>query len=271
MTETSYYGFSHLFTRLRYPAGELHISLQCEWNDLPEDLVIEMRCQSFDDLGMLLTADRLLKEHKRKPTWFVPYFPFARQDRRTDDRSGFELAVALDLVRDIDIVIADPHSDVAGLLPHIPQERVVAAFVHVNALGAPFAQTPMIVIPDKGATNKAMTWIGGSAYIQGEKHRDPSTGKLSGFSVPDHDLMDCPCVIVDDICDGGGTFIGLAKKLKEKGAGSLTLAVTHGLFTKGMAALNAYFDHVYTFSYHDETPSGVVYASFEDLWNTHNE
>lgn len=263
---TDYYSFNTMFRRMKYPAGESHIDLNVEWETLASKFVMEMECRSFDDLCVLLTADRLLKEHRKSCTWFVPYFPFARQDRRTDEWSGFELSVALDLVKGIDLVIADPHSDVAGLLPHIQQKDFVK---QLEAVGA-FTRNPMVIVPDKGATNKAMSWLGGSAWLQGEKYRDPATGQLSGFGVPADDLEGCPCIIVDDICDGGGTFIGLAEILKESGAGDLTLAVTHGLFTKGMEKLYEHFDHFYTGSYtHDPTSiPRITRIPFENLWNT---
>lgn len=262
---TDYYSFNTIFKRMRYPAGESHIDLNVEWETLSSQFVMEMECRSFDDLCVLLTADRLLKEHRKSPTWFVPYFPFARQDRRTNEWSGFELPVALDLVSDIDLVIADPHSDVAGLLPHVQQKVFVK---QLEAVGA-FAKDPMVVIPDKGATNKAMSWIGSSGWIQGEKHRDVATGRLSGFSVQVDDLKGSPCIIVDDICDGGGTFIGLAELLEEKGAGELTLAVTHGLFTKGIDKLSEYFHKIYACGYagHPHKFDYVRTIPFETLWN----
>lgn len=260
----SYYGFNNIFLRMKYPAGESHIELNVPWEFIDEgEIVVEMQCTSFDDLGVLLTAEKLFRENRRKVTWFAPYFPFARQDRRTHDLAGFELAIALDMVRGVDIRIADPHSDVAGQLPHIKQD----VFVELLEKRGAFTCDPLVVIPDKGATNKAMSWICRRDFIQGEKHRDPQTGSLSGFSVPDKDLEGRPCIIVDDICDGGGTFIGLAKELKKAGAGKLTLAVTHGLFTKGTAALLDHFNDVYCCSHRAGAETGPV-ISYQELWNT---
>lgn len=51
-------------------------------------------------------------------------------------------------------------------------------------------------------------------------------------------------LIVDDICDGGGTFIGLAEELKRKNAGKIYLAVSHGIFSKGIDKLD-FLAHVY--------------------------
>jgi ribose-phosphate pyrophosphokinase len=70
------------------------------------------------------------------------------------------------------------------------------------------------------------------------KKRDPLTGHLSGFEIknynpnPNADGQDL--LIVDDICDGGGTFVGLAKELRKAGAKKVYLYVTHGIFSKGL-------------------------------------
>jgi phosphoribosylpyrophosphate synthetase len=52
------------------------------------------------------------------------------------------------------------------------------------------------------------------------------------------------CIIVDDICDGGRTFIEIAKQLPN--TNSLTLVITHGIFSKGLKELEAYFDKIIT-------------------------
>ena len=82
--------------------------------------------------------------------------------------------------------------------------------------------------------------------VKCDKERDVATGKLSGFTVYADDLEGKTCFIVDDICDGGGTFLGLAKKLKEKNAGDLVLIVSHGIFSNGLLELDKVFDEVYT-------------------------
>lgn len=256
----TYTAFNRVFEVFRYPAGESHITLR----DVPAShLTIEAKATSFDDLGQILTADRLLRRNGATVEWFLPYFPFARHDRRNHRGDGFELGVALDLVRDLPLTIADPHSDVAGQLRHVPQAVSVECFRDAGA----FDTNPVIVIPDAGATKKAHEWATGRV-IQALKHRDPTTGRLSRFEALVDDLGAAPCIIVDDICDGGGTFLGLATELRERNAGPLTLAVTHGLFTKGTRDLQRAFDRIVSFDFHDDSrrAEGVEYLRFEDLY-----
>jgi hypothetical protein len=73
-------------------------------------------------------------------------------------------------------------------------------------------------------------------------------------------------VIVDDICDGGGTFLGLAARLGEQDAGLLTLCVTHGLFTKGVMPLLDVFDRIYTFGDPHWEVAGLVHIPWETLY-----
>ena len=65
------------------------------------------------------------------------------------------------------------------------------------------------------------------------KERDVKTGALTNFKAMTDDLQGQTCFIVDDICDGGGTFAGTAKMLKAKGAGKVHLIVSHGIFSRG--------------------------------------
>lgn len=268
----TYTAFTTMFTCRRYPAGESHTELELSAQALPtqtvERITIEAEITCFEDLGNMLTADQILRRNGVRAQWFVPYFPFARHDRRNHSGDGFELGIALDMVKHIGIVIADPHSDVAGQLPHIPQSAAVECFRDAGLL----PDDAVIVIPDAGATKKAYEWattqLAGVRVVQALKHRDTATGKLSGFEVLADDLGGAPCVIVDDICDGGGTFLGLAAELATKNAGPLALLVTHGLFTKGTDALCKAFDRIATFGFDGGTRApGVDYLPFHDLYN----
>ncbi len=258
----TYTAFDQVFSHLRYPAGESHVALEAGASIAP-GTTIEMPVHGFDDLGQLITADHVLQRNDIHVEWFVPYFPFARHDRRNHQGDGFELGVALEMMRDINIVIADPHSDVAGQLRHIPQAASVECFQDAGHISA----DAIVVVPDAGATKKAHEWATGP-LVQALKHRDTTTGRLSGFEVLTKDLGGRPCIIVDDICDGGGTFLGLAKALAAKNAGPLTLAVTHRLFTKGTATLRRSYDHIVTFGFAGgPRVDGIDYLPFEYLYN----
>jgi ribose-phosphate pyrophosphokinase len=135
-----------------------------------------------------------------------------------------------------DIRILDPHSSVT--LDLIPRSQAIHADSLVRKVLARMAGNPTIVIPDKGAierTNSLLSRINAKNEVaQCSKVRDMATGKLSGFSLDKGDVNGKDCLIVDDICDGGWTFTGTAKVLREHGAKSVSLCVTHGIFSKGI-------------------------------------
>jgi ribose-phosphate pyrophosphokinase len=89
------------------------------------------------------------------------------------------------------------------------------------------------------------------------KIRD-NDGKLTKTHIPLSNLGNKKLVIIDDICDGGATFLNIAKTIKEHYVGvdepKIYLIVTHGIFSKGFNELNKYFDGIYcTNSYNNLT------------------
>jgi ribose-phosphate pyrophosphokinase len=241
--------FNRLFDVTQYPAGERHVTLK--FTAVNYDMIL-MDCRNFDDLGLLVTADNILKRNNRFDIkWVIPYFPFGRHDRRNHKKDGFELGVALEMIKDIDVITMDPHSYMTEQLKYIPQKTIVHSYMEWRADWRDI--NPVIVIPDQGATKKAFTWMGryGFDYVQGVKYRDVQTGELSGFGVTEgsigiDEIINRNCLIVDDICDGGGTFLGLGQVLQSHGIQSVDLAVTHGLFTKGVDNLLSMFDEIWT-------------------------
>ena len=93
----------------------------------------------------------------------------------------------------------------------------------------------MLVSPDLGAykkVDKLAQQIGYRGEIAtGTKVRDLATGEIVRSDVNTSDLNGKPCLVVDDICDGGRTFIELAAALKAKGAGDLYFIASHGIFS----------------------------------------
>ena len=86
----------------------------------------------------------------------------------------------------------------------------------------------------------------GYPVLRCSKKRDPETGKLLGFNVPAKKFFKTKNVlIIDDICDGGGTFLGIADKLKAYKL-DLHLYVTHGIFSQGFEKLKKSFKSIFT-------------------------
>lgn len=238
------------FETFTFSGGEPHIRFHPQDIAGVEEVTITHRLRSFDDLGVLLLAvDALRRAGIQHLEMVLPYFPGARQDRVMVAGEPLTVKVYAELLNALSlrkIYVYDAHSEVTpAVLDHcqvISNHRFIERVLQDLSIDK-------LVSPDGGALKKIYklsAYLGGIDVVEGSKVRDVRTGKLSSFQVFTEPLEGADCLIVDDICDGGGTFIGLAQTLKEKGAGRLYLAVSHGIFKKGIAPLTEYFDHIYT-------------------------
>ena len=144
------------------------------------------------------------------------------------------------------VMVFDPHSEVTPAVLH--RCKVITNHVFIRKVIEAIDNNVVLISPDGGALKKiykVSEYLGGIEVIECSKSRDAKTGKLTGFKVYHDDLEGKDCLIVDDICDAGGTFIGLAKELKCKNAGRLYLAVSHGIFSKGLDDLKC-FEKIFT-------------------------
>ena len=241
------------FDAFVFNGGEPHIKLHLPADvDLTEPVLITQRvANSADFMLVLLATDALRRSGLQHISLLIPYFPAARQDRPMVYGEPLSVRVYADLInaQHYDrVMVFDPHSDVTPAL--LAQVQVInnQAFV-AQALTQYDRTSVTLIAPDAGAAkkiHKLAQGLGGLPVVLGEKVRDVRTGALTGFQVFANDLSHRHCLIVDDICDGGGTFIGLAAELRKLNPASVSLAVSHGIFSKGLAPLTDVLDHVYT-------------------------
>jgi ribose-phosphate pyrophosphokinase len=83
------------------------------------------------------------------------------------------------------------------------------------------------------------------------------TGNITSLKLTGNVLGE-DCVVIDDLCDGGFTFTQLGSMLREQGAKSLTLIITHGIFTKGTKELTELYDNIYTTNSFHQDRDGLV-------------
>ncbi|MEM6814274.1 MAG: ribose-phosphate diphosphokinase [Bacteroidota bacterium] len=230
--------------------GEPHIKILSSI-DKEELVTITHRIQSFNDFGLLLLAiDALHRLGIKNLSVFIPYFPAARQDRVMVGGEPLSVKVYTEILNALNlnkITIYDPHSEVTPAL--LNNCIVISNHNFIEQVIADIGEEVFLISPDGGALKKIYKLtgaLGGIEVVECSKSRDVKTGHISDFKVYAEDLQGKTCLIVDDICDGGGTFIGLAKELKNKNAGKLYLAVSHGIFSKGLDELSQYFDKIYS-------------------------
>ncbi len=255
------------FQSFTFSGGEPHIKIVPDF-DTNRKVTITHRLNSFNDLGLLcVTVDALRRMDVKIIELFIPYFPAARQDRVMIPGEPLSVKVYADIINAMQlnkVFVFDAHSEVTPAL--LNNSTVIPNYAFIKEVLNKIGQNVKLISPDGGALKKiykVSEFLGGVEVVECSKSRDVKTGKLSGFKVYEDDLQGIDCLIVDDICDGGGTFVGLAEELKKKNAGKLYLAVSHGIFNKGFDVLDC-FDKIFTTnSFKDFDDQRVEVVKFE--------
>lgn len=227
-----------------FSAGEAHLNFAPDAEVKGQSFVITIRGGTFSAVGeALVYSDALRRMGAAEVNLFSPYLPAARQDRG----APFSAKVYADAINSggFDRVIAvDPHSEV---MPNL-LERFTAIdavdIIHPDMFKGNFRGdgTFSVIAPDAGAEGRAKAVAArfGVPVVQAEKHRDPDKNfAITGYECerPTTDFA----VVVDDICDGGGTFLALAKAI-DMPAKNLRLWTTHGIYSKGTWELDERYE-----------------------------
>lgn len=220
---------------------------------LPEEVlkkskhIITWDFESESEFFTLIQLKVLLNTYNLNVELYMPYLPYARQDKEVSNNSTFALTAFAKVINDLNfnkVYCVDAHSKVAkelitNLVIIYPTQKVREVLDETEC--------DLICYPDAGARSKYTPRIYPEIpYIYGEKVRDQQTGIITHY-----ELMGSPkdqvVLIVDDICDGGATFQILTKSLLEQGAKEVNLFVSHGIFSKGLEPLyNAGIKNIYT-------------------------
>ncbi|WP_420571019.1 ribose-phosphate diphosphokinase [Kordia sp.] len=242
------FGKSLEFETFTFSGGEPHIKIK----EMPHEAVtITQRITSFNDVGFILLATNALRRMNVKEiNLFIPYVPAARQDRVMVSGEPLSIKVYADIINSQNyekVTVFDPHSEVTPAL--LNNVEVIDNHEYVKQCIATIKGEIVLISPDGGALKKIYklsAYLGGIEVIECSKKRDVKTGALSGFTVYADDLKGKTGVVIDDICDGGGTFLGLGKALQEKNVGDVHLIVSHGIFNKGFEALESIYKTIFT-------------------------
>lgn len=235
------------FKMFRYPGGEVQVRLTEEIIGLMKHPAVEkihvvarIRDGEIVALAQLMSAIRGASSADIK--LILPYLPYARADRRFVLGDTLGLQVFGQLLNQIsyDIVTLDAHSSEA--MKYIRHLTNVSPTPIINTILQLIPGSTNILLPDKGAARY------GFGSVSAEKVRDQETGKLSGFDVPPREAFGGDNIlIIDDICDGGATFNGIADALEASGNNlPRYLYITHGIFSKGYNDLLKKFRRIYT-------------------------
>lgn len=231
----------------QFPGGEWHLRVPGNREVAAHALIAG--CDA-DDLVLLgLWADSV-RQQRQRTVAHIPYLPAARADRG----NPFGAKVYADLINAaaLDEVVAfDPHSPVSPSLVNniraVYSDRVIADVLRERVAAGEFSA---VLAPDKGAVDRASRAAEalGLPLFTATKTRDFDSGKLTSFHVPELP-KEGKILVVDDICDGGGTFRGLAAAAAI-GRDRLAIWVSHGIFSGQANQLTEYFSDIWTTDSH---------------------
>lgn len=186
----------------------------------------------------------------------ILYLPYARQDRVCAEGEAHSLEVICGFLNSLDVSVVrlwDVHNKdkTFELLdePLIVHTQPFDIFDRYKILDDFDLGNLILCAPDDGAYERVSDVANQHTQttpVVMAKVRDPETGKITGMKWNQHNrsVEGWNVLIIDDICDGGATFLQAAQILKEQGAENLYLYVTHGIFSKGLDLLQEYFKHI---------------------------
>jgi ribose-phosphate pyrophosphokinase len=236
------------FKESLFPAGECYINVSVPFGI--EAVRINTRLNNSDDImGLAMAVDALKRRGVDYIELFAPYLPYSRQDRVCKPGESFSLKVMCDFLWGLGvnrIVTYDVHSDIAkvfldGLLVNYNNHREVIDFIeYLSLVGNPL----VLVCPDQGATKKTYELLSkfpqlfkSVLFCHKQRQQD---GSIKVAEIVEN-IRDMTAIVVDDICDGGATFVELGKRLQEAKARQSYLFVSHGIFSNGQEQLLPYY------------------------------
>lgn len=241
------------YSVLKFSGGEVHVRLgePDKVAATKEYIMIQASLHTSDLLmELLLVVDAIRRAHPTVRLQLkLPYVPYGRQDRVCAPGEALSVSVFANLINAMEfdkVMIWDPHSDVTPalinncLVEH--QASMVQAIVDRFDL-----DNLVLVAPDAGASKKVIEVAKktGFPFVRADKERNPANGEITGTIVHSEHIGDKHFLMVDDICDGGRTFIELAKVLRPLTRGQILLYVTNGIFSKGLSVFDGLIDHIY--------------------------
>lgn len=234
----------------RFSGGEIQISVPISFSASDKLTVIANLYSSDDVMSLLLTVDAIRRMHPRPREIHLrcPYLPYARQDRVMNPGEALSIAVMCRLINSLNfssVEVWDVHSDVSLALLRNVRNYGPETFVQMIPVSKP---DTVLVAPDAGAIKKVGKVAQGFGFemVRADKVRSVKDGSIAGTVVYSEHIGSRSFLIVDDICDGGRTFLELAKVLRPLTDGKIILYVTHGIFSKGLEVFDGLIDEIYT-------------------------
>ena len=220
----------------KFADGEIYIEINENIRGNSIFIIQSVSSPANDNLmELLLSIDALKRSSAKNITAVIPYFGYARQDRKVVPRTSISAKLVSNLITKAGadrVVTVDLHAGQIQGFFDIPVDNLFATPICARHVRKKIKSKKIIcVAPDVGGTERARA-LGkllnvGLAIVD---KRRPKPGQSQVMNVIG-DVKDQTCIIVDDIIDSGGTIINSAKALKARGAKEVYVYITHGVLS----------------------------------------
>ena len=224
--------------------SDMEVFVEVQENVRGEDMfVIQSTSYPANDnlMELLVSLDALRRASARRITAVIPYYGYARQDRKSGPRTPISAKLVANLITKAGadrILTMDLHAGQIQGFFDIPTDNLFAAPVFVKDIEQKYKNKPVVIVsPDVGGVVRARAYarrINANLAIIDKRREKAGSSEVMNII---GDVSDHHCIIVDDIIDSGGTICNAAEALIDVGAISVDAYVTHGVLS-GSAVSN---------------------------------
>ena len=218
--------------------SDMEVFVEVKENVRGEDMfVIQSTSYPANDnlMELLVTLDALRRASAKRITAVIPYFGYARQDRKSGPRTPISAKLVANLITSAGadrVLTMDLHAGQIQGFFDIPTDNLFAAPVFVKDIKDRYSDVPTIVVsPDVGGVLRARAVarrINAGLAIIDKRREKPGASEVMNII---GDVSKHHCILVDDIVDSGGTLCNAAQALVSAGAISVDAYVTHGVLS----------------------------------------
>ncbi len=187
-------------------------------------------------MQLLIMMDALKRASARRITAVIPYFGYARQDRKTDGRTPISAKLVANLISTAGadrVLTVDLHAGQIQGFFDIPTDNLFGSPVMIDDIKERYGKDKIVVVsPDVGGVVRARSLAKrlDDADLAIVDKRRPEAGKSEVMNIIG-DVSGKRCIMLDDMCDSGGTLANAAAALKDQGAKSVSAYVSHGVLS----------------------------------------
>jgi ribose-phosphate pyrophosphokinase len=232
----------------RFPDAQTNIELKGDYKQ--HNVNVSVSLDSSEKIMLLLQmVDALKRANAVLGRLTIFYFYGARSDRQMNEaHSSIDALIVANLINSMGfkkVRVLDLHNLEMGLhINNFEAINIVDLFCNAYHKLFPEINNSIRIIPDAGASKKQENYQNIES-IQCLKKRNPDGGiDLKIYDI--EKVKNKNCFICDDLIDGGGTFIQIAKQLRQNNVRHLVLFCTHAIFSKGVDELTSLFDQIIT-------------------------